>query len=167
MLAWASRGSLRLRPSKMQTRHRFAPVASNTHGKQAMLAMKEGGGGCIVNIASAAGIKPVSGNATYGTSKAAIQFFTRVAALEGAPQKIRVNSVSPGAVATPMWKSTELWPRELAETGGQDAALKALVKVKGFAEPEEIAVAVLFLASDDARHVTGTDLLVDGGFAIS
>ena len=80
-------------------------MATNLDGvflgtRQAMSAMKEHGGGCIINIASAAGIKPVSGNAAYGTSKAAIRFFTRVAALEGAPHHVRVNSISPGAVAT-------------------------------------------------------------------
>lgn len=133
---------------------------------QAMSAMKESGG-CIINIASAAGIKAVAGNAAYGTSKAAIRFFTRIAALEGAPQNIRVNSISPGAVATPMWESTDLWPKKVAETGGQDAALKALVTDQGFAKPEEVAAAVLFLACDDARHVTGADLPVDDGFAIT
>jgi len=136
--------------------------------RHALKAMKSGmGGGCIINIASAAGIKPLSGNAAYGTSKAAIRFFTRVAALEGAPQNIRVNSISPGAVATPMWEPTDLWPKEAAETGGREAALQALVRDRGFAEPEEIAAAVLFLASDDALHVTGADLRVDNGFAIT
>jgi len=134
--------------------------------RQAMSAMKESGG-CILNIASAAGIKPVSGNAAYGTSKAAIRFFTRIAALEGSPHKIRVNSISPGAVATPMWESTEMWPKQVAEEGGRDAALKALVTGRGFAEPDEVAAAVLFLVSDDARHVTGADLPMDDGFAIA
>jgi NAD(P)-dependent dehydrogenase (short-subunit alcohol dehydrogenase family) len=135
--------------------------------RQAMTAMKEHGGGCIVNIASAAGIKPLSGNAAYGTSKAAIRFFTRVAALEGKSNGIRVNSISPGAVATPMWASTDLWPKQVAESGGQEAALIALVTDQGFAEPEEIAAAVLFLASDEARHVTGADIPVDDGFSIT
>jgi 3(or 17)beta-hydroxysteroid dehydrogenase len=135
--------------------------------RYAMTAMKDAGGGCIINIASAAGIKPVAGNAVYGTSKAAILFFTRVAALEGAPLRIRVNSISPGAVATPMWESTPFWPKEAAEAGGVDEALKVLVRDHGFAEPQEIAAAVLYLASDDARHVTGADLPVDNGFAIT
>jgi 3(or 17)beta-hydroxysteroid dehydrogenase len=135
--------------------------------RQGMSAMKEAGGGCIINIASAAGIKPLSGNAAYGTSKAAIRFFTRIAALEGAPQNIRVNSISPGAIATPMWEPTDLWPKQVAERGGRDAALKALVNDRGFAEPQEIAAAVLFLASDEARHVTGADLPVDDGFVIT
>ena len=135
--------------------------------RQAMNAMKEHGGGCIINITSAAGIKPLSGNAAYGTSKAAIRFFTRIAALEGAPQNIRVNSISPGAVATPMWAFTDMWPKQVAESGGQDAALKALVTEQGFAEPEEVAAAVVFLASDDARHISGVDLPVDDAFAIT
>jgi NAD(P)-dependent dehydrogenase (short-subunit alcohol dehydrogenase family) len=135
--------------------------------RHAMTAMKDGGGGCIINIASAAGIKPVAGNAVYGTSKAGILFFTRVAELEGAPLKIRVNSISPGAVATPMWESNQFWPKETAGSGGVEEALKVLVRDHGFAEPQEIAAAVLCLASENARHVTGADLPVDNGFAIT
>lgn len=97
----------------------------------------------------------------------ALAFFTRVAALEGAPHHIRVNSISPGAVATPLWQSTAVWPKQIAEAGGLDAALRALVKNEGFIEPEEVAAAVLFLASDEARHVTGVDLPVDDGVAIT
>jgi NAD(P)-dependent dehydrogenase (short-subunit alcohol dehydrogenase family) len=134
--------------------------------KHTLNAMKAGKGGCIINVASAAGIKPIAGNAAYGTSKAAIRYFTQIAALEGKPHGVRVNSVSPGAVATPMWESTEMWPKQAMEFGGQDAALKALVEKQGFAKPEEIAAAVVFLASDEAGHITGTDLAVDDGFSI-
>lgn len=66
-----------------------------------------------------------------------------------------------------MWESTDLWPKQVAGADGREAALRALVSEKGFAEPEEIAAAVAFLASDDARHVTGADLPIDDGFAIS
>jgi 3(or 17)beta-hydroxysteroid dehydrogenase len=131
--------------------------------KHSMHAMKKAGG-CIINIASAAGVKAIAGNAAYGSSKAAVRFLTRVAALEGAPHRIRVNSVSPGAVATSLWEGTEWWPAAVAEKEGREAALKALVAEKGFAEPEAIASAVLFLISDGARFVTGTDLAVDAGF---
>jgi NAD(P)-dependent dehydrogenase (short-subunit alcohol dehydrogenase family) len=87
---------------------------------------------------------------------------------EGArPHRIRVNSISPGAVATPIWESTDLWPKQVAETGGREAALKALVRNCGFAEPGEIAAAVIFLASDEGGHVTGADLPVDDGFTIT
>jgi 3(or 17)beta-hydroxysteroid dehydrogenase len=147
-------------------------LATNLDGvflatQHALRVMRDRGGGCIINIASAAGIKPISGNAAYGTSKAAIRFFTQVAALEGKPHGIRVNSISPGAVATPMWESTEMWPKQAAQMGGREAALKALVTERGFAEPEEVAAVVLFLASDEARQITGTDLAVDAGFTIS
>ncbi len=135
--------------------------------KHALRAMRGRGGGSIVNIASAAGIKPIAGNAVYGTSKAAIRFLTKVAALEGKPDGIRINSISPGTVATAMWESTELWPKELAQVDGREAALKALVEKQGFAQPEEIAAAVLFLVSDEARHINGVDLPVDNGFAIT
>jgi NAD(P)-dependent dehydrogenase (short-subunit alcohol dehydrogenase family) len=135
--------------------------------KYALRAMRGRSGGCIVNIGSAAGIKPIAGNAAYGTSKAAIRFFTKVAALEGKPDGIRVNSISPGAVATPMWESTEVWPKEVAQVSGREAALKVLVEKQGFAQPEEIAAAVLFLASDEARHITGIDLPVDVGFSVA
>jgi NAD(P)-dependent dehydrogenase (short-subunit alcohol dehydrogenase family) len=135
--------------------------------QHAMNAMKKGEGGCIINIASAAGIKPIAGNAAYGTSKAAIRYFTRVAAIEGATHNVRVVSISPGAVATPMWASTEMWPKQIAEMSGQEAALKALVQDRGFAEPGEIAAAVIFLASKEGRHVVGADLPMDDGFSIS
>lgn len=66
-----------------------------------------------------------------------------------------------------MWESTDLWPRQIAATGGRAAALQALVTDHGFAEPEEVAAAVLFLASDEARHVTGVDFPMDDGFSIT
>jgi len=134
--------------------------------KAAMDAMRTTGGGCIIQIASAAGIKPLAGNAAYGTSKAAIRYFTQIAALEGKPHGVRVNSISPGAVATPMWRSTEMWPGETEAKGGEQAALDALVRDQGFSRPEEVAAAVMYLMSDEARHITGVDLVIDDGFSI-
>ncbi len=122
-------------------------------------------GGSIVNVASAAGVKAIPGNSLYGTSKAALRFFTRVAALECAPRQIRVNSISPGAVATPMWEAADWWPAFSAEKGGGSAAVEALVREKGMADPAEIARAILFLVSDESRSITGTDLAIDGGFS--
>ncbi len=60
-----------------------------------------------------------------------------------------------------------MWPKQAAEAGGKEAALEVLVRDHGFAEPEEVAAAVVFLASEDARHVTSADLRVDNGFAIN
>jgi 3(or 17)beta-hydroxysteroid dehydrogenase len=134
--------------------------------RHAMEMMKAGNGGSIINIASAAGAKALAGNAAYGASKAAVRFFTRVAALEGAPHHIRVNSISPGAVATPMWEGTAWWPSAVAERSGREAALQALVRDRNMAEPLDVARAVLFLAGDHARFITGADLAVDAGFSI-
>jgi NAD(P)-dependent dehydrogenase (short-subunit alcohol dehydrogenase family) len=147
-------------------------MATNLDGvflgtRHTMEAMRPRGGGGILNISSAAGLKALPGNAAYGTSKAAIQFLTRIAAIEGLPCKIRVNSISPGAVATPMWTATDLWPKQVAENNGPEAALNALVVEKGFARPEDIASAILFLASEQASFVTGIDLPIDAGFSAS
>lgn len=114
-------------------------------------------GGSIINIASEAGIDPYSGNAAYGTSKAAIRFFTRIAALEGAPHRVRVNSISPGAVATPMWRTSPQWPKDIEASDGLEAALQALIRQQGFVAPEQVAAMATFLASDEALHLTGTD----------
>lgn len=146
-------------------------LATNLNGaflgtKYAMNAMKAGGR-CILNVASAAGIKALAGNSAYGTSKAAIRFLTRVAAIEGAAHRIRVISVSPGAVATPMWERTDWWPDQVAAKEGPEAALDTLVTERGFGRPEEIASTLVFLASDEARLVTGVDLPVDAGFSAS
>ena len=134
--------------------------------RAAMTALQTTGGGCIINIASAAGINPIAGNAAYGTGKAAIRYFTQVAALEGKPHGIRVNSISPGAVATPMWRTTEMWPAETEAKEGEEAALDELVQEQGFAGPQDIAAAVVYLVSDEARHITGTDMVIDDGFSI-
>lgn len=123
-------------------------------------------GGCIVNIGSAAGLKPLAGNAAYGTSKAAVRFLTQVASLEGASIGVRVNSISPGAIATPMWAAMDWWPELVARAGGEAGALDALVQEQGYGHPDEIAAVVLFLVSDGARLITGVDLPVDGGFSV-
>ena len=130
--------------------------------KHAFRVMQGNGRGCIINIASEAGIEPYAGNAAYGTSKAAVRFFTRIAALEGAPLGIRVNSISPGAVATPMWRGTPLWPRQIEDSEGVEAALRALVRDHGFATPEQVAATVAFLAGDNALPVSGRDFGTDG-----
>jgi NAD(P)-dependent dehydrogenase (short-subunit alcohol dehydrogenase family) len=133
--------------------------------RHALRAMKAKGG-CIVNIGSAAGLKPLAGNAAYGTSKAAVCFLTQVASLEGASIGVRVNSISPGAIATPMWAGMDWWPELVARAGGEAAALDALVREQGYGHPNEIAAGVLFLVSDQARLITGVDLPVDGGFSV-
>jgi len=135
--------------------------------QQAMRVMQQQAGGSIINVASASGIKAAPGASAYATSKAALRMFSRTAALEGAPAGIRINTVSPGGVMTPMWEEQTFWQSLKEQTGSAEAAWRALaesVPLKRFAAPEEIAQAILYLASDESRFVTAADLVIDGGF---
>jgi len=118
-------------------------------------AMSRGGGGAIVNISSVAGLRGMPGASVYAATKFAVEGLTRSAALELAAAKIRVNAVAPGPVATPMLDRF---------TGGHPEVMAQRVPLGRLAAPEEIARAVLWLASDDASYVTGASLAVDGGF---
>lgn len=131
------------------------------NGIQAVLPhMKAKGGGAIVNIASIAGRRiSFGGGANYSASKAGVLGLTRHAAYELAPDKIRVNAVCPGPTATPFGG--------LTPTEEQKAARAKKIPLGRMVEPEDIADAVLFLASDAARMVTGIALDVDGGVLIS
>jgi NAD(P)-dependent dehydrogenase (short-subunit alcohol dehydrogenase family) len=123
--------------------------------KHAVRAFKaQGGGGCIVNTGSIAGISGGSGPQAYSAAKAAVLNLTRATALELAPQRIRVNSVSPGVVRTP-----------LAESGGKDVAA-AMAEFQPWpdpGEPDHIASVMEFLAGEGAAFVTGENIVVDGG----
>jgi NAD(P)-dependent dehydrogenase (short-subunit alcohol dehydrogenase family) len=116
--------------------------------------MKAQGGGAIVNTGSIAGISGGSGPQAYSAAKAAVLNLTRAAALELAPHRIRVNSVSPGVIRTP-----------LAESGGKDvrAAMQDIQPWPDPGEPDHIARVMAFLAGDDAAFVTGENIVVDGG----
>ncbi|MEW6209555.1 MAG: SDR family NAD(P)-dependent oxidoreductase [Acidobacteriota bacterium] len=133
--------------------------------KHAARAMREGGS--IINVASASGIKAGATASAYSSSKAAVRMFSRVAALEMAEKNIRVNSVSPGGVMTQMWEGMQMWQDLKNQTGSEDAAWRAMatdVPLKRFARAEEIALAILYLASDESRYVTAADLVIDGGY---
>lgn len=137
--------------------------------KHALPAMRQSKGGSIVLVGSASGSKVTAGAAAYCTSKAAVKALVQVAALEGAKDKVRVNSVSPGGVKTPLWNKSDWWPNHVKTAGSEAKAWEALsqaVPLKRFAEPDEIAQTILYLASDAASFVTGTDLVIDGGFSI-
>lgn len=127
-------------------------------------------GGNIVHVSSVAGLKSVPGASAYSTSKAALCMFSRTAAKECADAglAIRVNTVCPGGVRTPLWRTMPFFQELVSKHGSEEAAFQALVASgppgSRFAEPEEIAHAILYLASDESRHVTGTDLIIDGGF---
>ena len=122
-------------------------------GMQAAIpALRRAGGGSIVNISSVEGMAGMAGLAAYSSSKFAVRGLTRVAALELAVDKIRVNVVLPGMVRTPM-----------TEGFGDTSAVHRVIPQRRAGEPSDIAGAVLFLASDDSDYCTGTELVVDGG----
>ncbi len=121
---------------------------------KAMLAA--GGGGRIVNVASVSALRnPNPGLALYSASKAAVLSLTRSAAMEYAPQGIRINAVSPGRVVTPMMLGAGLADLE---------AIAAGLPLRRMGEPEEVAEAILWLASEAASFVVGHNLCADGGF---
>jgi NAD(P)-dependent dehydrogenase (short-subunit alcohol dehydrogenase family) len=121
--------------------------------------MAETGGGNIVNVSSVHSvITSASGKATaYPATKAAINMFTRSAAVELAAHGIRVNSVAPGLVVTPVIGN---------HSPAMMEAYRRRIPLARAGEPREIAEAVLFLASPASSYVTGSTLLVDGGYAI-
>jgi len=119
-------------------------------------AMRAGGGGSIINISSVLGIAGMAGSAAYVSAKFAIRGLTRVAALELAEANIRVNSICPGAVDTPMLRFGDDDPDALAPVARQ-------VPLRRVADPVEIARAAAFLLSEQSSYITGADLVVDGG----
>ena len=137
--------------------------------KHAILTLRQTGGGSIVHISSASGLKSAPGASAYSASKAAVCMFVKAAAKECLQNgdKIRINTVCPAGVKTPLWREMPFF-RDLVETtGSEEAAFREMAKSDPqgrFAEPEEIARAVLYLASDESLYVTGTDLLVEGGY---
>ena len=136
--------------------------------KHALRAMRKAGqGGAIINISSAAGLVGTPGASAYSASKGAVRLFTKSVALECAAEGIRVNSIHPGAVRTPIWEKGEQWKQFVDKAGGQEAAFAQIAgatPMRRLAEPAEIAEAVLYLASDAARFVTGSELVIDGGY---
>jgi NAD(P)-dependent dehydrogenase (short-subunit alcohol dehydrogenase family) len=125
--------------------------------KHAIPAMQAAGGGAIVNISSIMGfVGSDGGHPAYHASKGAVRIFTKAVAVRYGPHGIRVNSVHPGFMP-PMRTSR---PRDTAE---QQRLIKA-TPLRRLGEPIDVAHAVLFLASDEAAFITGTELVVDGGF---
>lgn len=109
-------------------------------------------GGAIVNVSSIHAVQTSPEAAPYAAAKAALLSLTRTTSIEGKPRKIRANAVLPGAIDTPM-----LWDNPNIKSGAET------IDRSDVGVPEDIAAAVAFLASDDARFVTGACLTVDGG----
>jgi len=119
-------------------------------------------GASIILNASIVASKGFSSNSVYSATKAAVRSFARTWTTDLKDRRIRVNAISPGAIDTP--GLSELLAS--SETGQQRmAAIFTLVPLGRFGTPDEIAKAVIFLASDDSSYITGTELFVDGGFA--
>jgi 3-oxoacyl-[acyl-carrier protein] reductase len=118
---------------------------------------RAGGGGAIINIGSTAGLRPRPGLSAYNASKGAVHTLTQTLAVELAPDKIRVCAIAPVATDTP------LLPTFLGPAAGMRQKFEATVPLGRLAQPQDIANAALFLASDEAAFVTGNIVEVDGG----
>ncbi|HEY5845489.1 MAG TPA: SDR family oxidoreductase [Microlunatus sp.] len=116
-----------------------------------------GNGGSIVNVSSQAGLVALSGHISYGSSKAALDNITRVSALELGPYNIRVNSVNPTVVMTPM--SASYWGRPDIE-----GPFLSAMPLGRWATEDEIAAPIVFLLSDGAAMISGVSLPIDGGY---
>jgi NAD(P)-dependent dehydrogenase (short-subunit alcohol dehydrogenase family) len=125
--------------------------------KHAIPAMRRAGGGSIINISSTAGlVGSPGGSSAYIATKGGVRLFTKATAIQHAKDNIRCNSVHPGPIATEMIKDTlenpDLWAERLRRLPMGRAGT-----------PEDVAYGVLYLASDEASYVTGSELVIDGG----
>ena len=120
--------------------------------------MRKSGGGSIINISSQLGLVGMAESSPqYQSSKGAVRIFTKSAAIQYAPEGIRVNSVHPGPIVTPM-----------TEARRSDSAVQQVmvsrIPLGRYGESEDVAYGVLYLASDEASFVTGSELVIDGGW---
>lgn len=129
-------------------------LVSQAAGKQFILQKS----GKIINLASQAGIVAIQNHLAYCTSKAGVIGLTQVLALEWGKYNIQVNAISPTVVMTELGKKA--WQGDIAEE------MKNKIPLNRFAQPEDIAAAALYLASDGASMVTGANLVIDGGYTI-
>ncbi len=130
--------------------------------------MRDSGSGSIINMSSVAGLKGSANLSAYNATKGGVRLFTKGVALECGQERwpIRVNSVHPGIIDTPIWSKVNL---DFLQDGANIVDLDAMAElsvptgIKGL--PRDIANGVLFLASDDASYITGTELVIDGGLS--
>ncbi|MGE7602538.1 SDR family NAD(P)-dependent oxidoreductase [Peribacillus sp. NPDC097675] len=123
--------------------------------KYAIPEMQKAGGGSVINISSIGGIVGMAGSSPYTAAKGALRALSKSAAVEYGKDKIRVNSVHPGIIVTPMTAHT-------MEAGMPFYSMHTQLPYMG--EPEDVANGVLFLASDESRFMTGAELVIDGGW---
>jgi NAD(P)-dependent dehydrogenase (short-subunit alcohol dehydrogenase family) len=125
------------------------------HEARSMIA--HGNGGAIVNVASLNSHVPMFGGVAYCCAKAGVEMLSRNAALELASKRIRVNTISPGLTDTPL-------TAVMHNIAGVEGAYMDRIPMKRWGTPEDMAAAALFLASDDAGYISGSNLFVDGGW---
>jgi len=140
--------------------------------KHSLPLMRESGGGSIVNISSLAGLRGSATLAGYCATKGGVRLFTKAVAMEcaAARDNVRVNSVHPGIIETPIWLgiipgSVPDAFRSGSNAPNLDAMSETIVPVGKKGLPEDIAAGILYFASDDSRYVTGTELVIDGGMS--
>jgi NAD(P)-dependent dehydrogenase (short-subunit alcohol dehydrogenase family) len=129
--------------------------------KHALLHMKAAGAGSIVNLSSIYGLVGAPDAPPYHASKGAVRLMTKTDAMLYAADGIRVNSIHPGFIWTPM---VESFLREKGDVEAGREAIAALHPVGRMGEPDDIAYGALYLASDESKFVTGSELVIDGGY---
>ena len=126
--------------------------------RAALGAMRRAGGGAIVNISSQLGLVGVDNSSPqYQASKGAVRLLTKATAIQYAKEGIRANSVHPGPIVTPMTEARRADPATRALTVSR-------IPLGRYGEPEDVALGVLYLASDESSFVTGAELVIDGGW---
>lgn len=121
-------------------------------------------GSSIINLSSVNAYTGMPNTAVYAASKAALNSYTRTAATELAPRKIRINAINPGPISTPIFGKTGMPEDQLK---GFAEAMQNRIPLKRFGQPEDVANLVCFLASDEASFITGGEYNIDGGININ
>lgn len=129
--------------------------------KHAIAPLRQAGGGSIINLSSVYGLVSAADVPPYHASKGAVRLMSKTDALIYAPDKIRVNSIHPGFIWTPM---VEKYLGEKADPEASRKATDALHPLGHMGEPDDIAWGVVYLASDEAKFITGAELVIDGGY---